>query len=101
MNDMGSRRIDIAAQLSRMGDDLWYQAVQIRRRRGAELRGAWSEFGPVQPLGRAVRDALKLLETESVTIQFVHSSTEVTKINEIDILYLAQRSDYPFRAIAG
>jgi len=101
MTVMGLRHNGTPAQLSRFGDDLWFQAVQIRRRRAADFRGAWSEFGPVQPLGRAVRDALKLLEKESVTIHFVHPPADLSTISEIDILHLSHRSDYPFRDIAG
>jgi hypothetical protein len=93
---MATRHSDTAIRLAKLDDGLWYQPVQIRR--GATgLRSAWSEFGAVLPLGRAVRDALKLLEKETLTIHFVHPPTGVAKINEIDILYLARRPDYPFR----
>lgn len=94
---MGLRHFDTSVRLSGMSDSLWYEPVQIRRRRATDFRGTWSEFGPVLPLGGAVRDALKLLEKETVTIHFVHPPKDVTKINEIDILYLSRRPDYPFR----
>ena len=94
---MELRHTDTPARLSSMSDALWYEPVQIRRRRATDFRGAWSEFSPVLPLGGAIRDALKLLEKETVTIHFVHPPEQVAKLNEIDILYLARRSDYPFK----
>ncbi len=97
---MELRHIDTPVRLSGMRDGLWYEPVQIRRRRATDFRGAWSEFGPVLPLGGAVRDALKLLEKETVTIHFVHPPAQVAKLNEIDILYLSRRQDYPFRDTA-
>jgi len=96
---MELRHTDPSIRLSGMDDDLWYYPVQIRRRRSTDFGDAWSEFSPVLPLGSAVRDALKLLERETVTIHFVHPPKEIAKINEIDILYLSRRADYPFQQI--
>jgi hypothetical protein len=94
---MELRHIDTPLRLSGMGNDLWYHPVQIRRRAASDHGNPWSAFGAVLPLGSAVRDALKLLERETVTIHFVYPDKEVSKLNEIDILYLSRRADYPFR----
>jgi len=94
---METRHIDTMARLSRTGAHLWYHPVQIRRRGSPDHRGAWSQFSPVLSLGLAIRDSLKLLEKESVTIHFVQPRMNVAKIDEIDILALSRRADYPFR----
>ncbi len=97
---MELRAIRFAESAAGMTGDLWYAPVQIRRRRTADTRNGWSEFGPVLTLGRAVRDALTMLESETVTIHFVHPSNVHGKIGEIDILRLSRHADYPFRDIA-
>jgi hypothetical protein len=76
----------------------WFEIVQICRPLAARRNDGWAEFSAPMPLMRAVREALPMIERDDVFLRLVRPRAGVSRLDDVDILCLSRRPDYPYQS---